>query len=100
MKPTGAPRTAQYVRPARSIPARVGPGSEQDAYVRLSQLAREKHRLHGEQELWQRKLDRITKRLTEIDSQMDWVRRQVPEMQEEERSRFPGRLWQEIEFPY
>lgn len=82
------------------MPARAGPGSEPDGYVRLSQLASEKHRLLGEQELWQRKLERITKRLTEIDLHMDRLRRQVSEIHDEQGSRSPARLWREIELPY
>lgn len=96
----GVPRTAHDIRTARSLPARAGPGSEQDAYVRLSQLASEKHRLVGEQELWQRKLERITKRSREIDSQMDRLRRQVSETHDEQGSRSPGRRWREFELPY
>ncbi len=96
----GVPRTVHDIRTARSLPARAGPGSEPDAYVRLSQLASEKHRLMGEQELWQRKLERITKRLREIDLHMDRLRRQVSEIHDEQGSRSPERLWREIELPY
>ena len=54
----------------------------------------------AEQELWQRKLGRITRRLTEIDSQMERLNRQVPSAHDEQKPRPPRRLWQEFEFPY
>jgi chaperonin cofactor prefoldin len=82
------------------MPSRVGAGHDRDAYARLGQLAIQKHRLREEHELWQRKLARISRRLAEIDSQTDRLRRQVAEMRGEQRQRFPGRPWREIEFPY
>ena len=66
----GAPRSVADARTARSLPPRAGAGAVPDAYAKLTQLAREKQRLLGEQDLWQRKLARITTRLAEIDHQM------------------------------
>jgi len=100
MRPAGVPRTVQDVRTARSLPGRVAPGGEQDDYARLSQLAREKRRLLAEQELWQRKLERITTRLTEIDSQTGRLSRHMPPVHDGQPPRPPRQLWQEIEFPY
>ncbi len=96
-----AVRTVQDVRTARSLPGRITPGrSAQDAYARLSQLARERRQILAEQELWQRKLGRISKRLAEIDAQMESLNRHVPPAYDEQMPRPPRRLWQEIEFPY
>lgn len=53
-----------------------------------------------EQELWPRKLGRITRRLTDIDSQLERLNRQVPSAHDEQNLRPPRRLWQEFEFPY
>ena len=82
------------------MPGGARPGREQGAYARPGQLARERYHLLEEQELWQRKLGRITRRLTEIDSQMERLNRQVPSAHDEQKPRPPRRLWQEIEFPY
>ena len=91
----GTLRTVQDARTARSLPARLGPGGDHDAYAQLAQLAREKHRLRGERELWQRKLDRITRRLTEIDTQMQRLERHTHQPTPP-----PHPHWREIEFPY
>jgi hypothetical protein len=72
------PRTVTDTRTTRSLPARPGPASEQDTYALLTQLAREKQRLLGEQDLWQRKLQRITARLAEIDSHTQRLRQHTP----------------------
>jgi hypothetical protein len=88
------------VRTVNSTAARAGPVGEREAYTRLTQLVSEKHRLTEEQELWQRKVERITRRLTEIDRQMDLMQRHVAEINGEQGSRSPGRAWREIELPY
>lgn len=87
------PRTVTDTRTARSLPARPGPASEQDAYALLTQLAREKQRLLGEQDLWRRKLQRITARLAEIDSRTQRLHRQAPRHN-------PPTHWKETEFQY
>jgi hypothetical protein len=94
------PRAVRDIRTASSMPGGARPGREQGAYARPGQLARERYHLLEEQELWQRKLGRITRRLTEIDSQMERLNRQVPSAHDEQKPRPPRRLWQEIEFPY
>jgi hypothetical protein len=100
MRPAAAPRTVQDVRTARSLPARATAGSEHDAYARLSQLARERRRLLEEQALWQRKLERITRRLAEIGAQTERLNRQPPPAGHDQAPRPGGAPWQEIEFPY
>jgi len=100
MRPVGAPRTVHDVRSARSLQGRAGRGDEQDAYARLGQLAREKQRLLAEQELWQRKLQRTIKRLTEIASQMELLGRRVPPARQEQMPRPSRRPPQEIEYPH
>jgi hypothetical protein len=101
MRVAGVPRTVADVRTARSMPARPGPGGEQDAYAVLGQLARERRRLRQEQDLWQRKLERIATRLAEIDAQAGRLSRLVPPVHDAAPPR-PSRQhhWQEIEFPY
>ena len=100
MRLAGVPRTVADVRTARSMPARSGPGGEQDAYAVLGQLARERRRLLQEQELWQRKLERITRRLAEIDAQAGRLSRLVPPAHDRQAPRPRRQRWQEIEFPY
>jgi hypothetical protein len=100
MRNASVPRTMPDVRTARSLPAGIGARCERDSYVQLSQLARERHRLLAEREIWRRRLDRITRRLTEVDSQMGQLRAQVRQMRDGQRSRSPRRRGQEIEFPY
>jgi hypothetical protein len=65
-------------RTVQSLPVRVGPGGEREVYAQLAQLARERQRLAGEQDLWQRKLERITRRLAEIDSQIQRLDHHTP----------------------
>lgn len=86
-------------RTPRSRTAR-GAVGEREAYTRLSQLVSEKRRLTEERELWQRKVERITRRLTEIDLQMDQMQRHVAALHGAHGSRSPGRAWREIELPY
>jgi hypothetical protein len=64
-------------------------------YAQLAQLARERQRLAGEQNLWQRKLERITRRLAEIDSQIQHLDRHTPHT-----SPPPTRPHHQTEFPY
>lgn len=90
MRPQRVPRAVRDIRTAPSMPGGAWRG----------QLARERYHLLEEQELWQRKLGRITRRLTEIDSQMKRLNRQVPSAHDQQKPRPPRRLWQEIEFPY
>jgi hypothetical protein len=82
-------------RTVQSLPVRVGPGGEREVYARLAQLARERQRLAGEQDLWQRKLERITRRLAEIDSQIQHLDRHTPHT-----SPPPTRPHHQTEFPY
>lgn len=96
----GIPRTVHDVRTVRRTAARAGPVGEREAYTRLSQLASEKRRLTEERELWERKVERITRRLTEIDRQMDRMQRHIAEINGEQGLRSPGRAWREIELPY
>jgi septal ring factor EnvC (AmiA/AmiB activator) len=98
MSITRVPRTAQDIRPSRSVPARAGRDSEQASYARLSQLAKEKHHLLGEQEVWQRKLERITKRLGEIDEQMNALRKQVIAFRGELGEHLPGGVAREVRY--
>ena len=90
MSVTRMPRTAQDIRPSRSVPARAGRDTEQACYVRLSQLAKEKHHLLGEQQVWQRKLERIAKRLGEIDEQMNALRKRVIAFRSDPGEHLPG----------
>jgi hypothetical protein len=76
--PAGVLRGVADARTARSLPVRVGPGGEREVYAQLAQLARERQRLAGEHDLWQRKLTRITRRLTEIDSQIQRLNHPTP----------------------
>jgi uncharacterized membrane protein YccC len=94
--PAGSLRGVADARTARSLPVRVGPGGEPDVYARLTQLARERQRLAGEQDLWQRKLERIARRLAEIDTQIQ--RLQSRTGQPDPAS--PRPPWREVEFPY
>lgn len=80
--------------------ARAGPVGEREAYTRLGQLAGEKRRLMEERDLGQRRIERITRRLTEIDRQANRMQRHVGELHGEQGSRPPGRAWREIELPY
>jgi hypothetical protein len=102
MSITRVPRTAQDIRPSRGVPTRAGLDSEQASYARLSQLAKERHHLLGEQKVWQRKLERIAKRLAEIDEQMNALRQRVMPAPSEPGNAypgvFPGRLSTEGEF--
>jgi chromosome segregation ATPase len=98
MSITRVPRTAQDIRPSRSVPARAGRDSEQASYARLSQLAKEKHHLLGEQEVWQRKLERITKRLCEIDEQMNALRERVIAFRSELGEHLPRGAPREIQY--
>ena len=100
MRPRRVPHVGQDIGTAPSMPGGAWPGRGRGAYARPGQLARERYHLLEEQELWQRKLGRVTRRLTEIDSQMKRLDRQVPSAHDEQKSRPPRRLWQEIEFPY
>ena len=100
MRLAGVPRTVQDVRTARSIQARSGAGGEQDAYAVLGQLAREKRRLLQEQELWQRKLERITRRLAEIDAQAGRLSRAMPPVHGRQAPRPSRPRRHEVEFPY
>ena len=90
MSITRVPRTAQDIRPSRRVPARAGRDTEQASYVRLSQLAKEKHHLLGEQQVWQRKLERIAKRLREIDEQMIALRKRVVAFRSDPEEHLPG----------
>jgi hypothetical protein len=99
MRPTGLPRTIQDARTFRSLPRLNSASDESGGYTRLAQLAREKSRLLEEQLLWQRKLDRIRRRLAEIAVQTDQLSR--PAALGGGRAASTGeRLWHEIEFPY
>lgn len=100
MRLTGVPRTVADVRTVRSMPARSGPGGEQDAYAALGQLAREKRRLLAEQELWQRKLERITRRLAEIDAQAGRLSRPLPPVHDRPPPRPSRQRRPQFEFPY
>ena len=92
----GALRSVADARTARSLPVRAGSGGEPDVHARLTQLARERQRLAGEQDLWRRKLEGNTRRLGGIDSQVQRRGRQAPPP-----GPAPARpRWREIEFPY
>ena len=92
------PRTAQDIRPSRSVPGTGRWDSEQASYARLSQLAKERHHLLGEQEVWQRKLERIAKRLREIDEQMNTLRKQVIALRGDRGEHLPGGVAREIQY--
>lgn len=94
------PRTVHDIRTARSIPARVSSASEQEAYARLSLLATEKHRLMDERKIWERKLERIEKRVREIDQQMDQLGHQVSEINKQGVASSSRALWHEVELSY
>ena len=76
MKPV---RTAQDIRSAPRRSACPGPVTEQWAYGLLTGLAREKQRLIGQQESWQRRLGQVTARLAEIEAQAQRLHRRLPE---------------------
>jgi hypothetical protein len=94
------PRTVQDIRAMRSMPTGAGPASEPDTYAKLSQLARERQHLLAEQQLWQRKLQRIASRLAEVDAQMLRLRRDVPEARAARQPAPPGQAYREMEFRY
>jgi hypothetical protein len=72
-------RTAQDIRSAPRRSACRGPVTEQWAYGLLTGLAREKQRLIGQQESWQRRLGQVNRRLAEIEAQVQRLHRQLPE---------------------
>ena len=72
-------RTAQDIRSAPRRSACQGPVTEQWAYGLLTGLARERQRLLGQQESWQRRLRQVTGRLAEIDAQAQRLHRQLPQ---------------------
>ncbi len=78
MRHISALRTAQDSRTARSLPVRLRRGSDQETFARLTELTRERARLLGERDVWQRKLERISRRLAEIDAQVAKVSRLIP----------------------
>lgn len=76
MKPV---RTAQDIRSVPRRSACQGPVTEQWAYGLLTGLARERQRLIGQQESWQRRLRQVTRRLAEIEAQAQRLHRQLPQ---------------------
>jgi hypothetical protein len=72
-------RTLQDIRGAVTVPTCPGPATELKTYSRLTVLARERQRLIGQQESWQRRLRQITGRLTEIDAESERLRERLPE---------------------
>lgn len=72
-------RTAQDIRSAPRRSPCPGMVTEQWAYGLLTGLARERQRLLGQQQSWQRRLRQVTRRLTEIDAQAQRLHRQLPE---------------------
>jgi len=94
------PRAMHDLRGAASRPTRAGPLTEQKAYAALTGLAWERQRLLGQQESWQLRLSRITKRLAEIDVQVQRLRAQLPQTARGARPPLRRRSSAEIEFRY
>lgn len=94
-------RTVHDIRTVRNIPSvRAGRDTEPALYVRMSRLASEKERLQGEYDNWQRKIEQITKRLGDIDAELDQSSRQLSSIPAEQGSRSAKRLWREIDLRY
>jgi len=77
MKPL---RTAQDIHRAPRTSACLRSAAEPGVYALLSGLARERQRLLGQQQSWQRKLTWITRRLAEIDVETGRLHGKLPQM--------------------
>lgn len=93
------PRTMHDIRTLRSVPSRAAPSNEGAMFLQLHRLASEKLRLEREVELWLRKKERIEKRLSEIEHQMESMRR-ASHTYVESRVSQPKRGWREVTLEY
>ncbi len=93
-------KTMHDVRSLRSVATRAIPTSEGAVFLQLHRLASEKLRLEREVELWQRKKDRIEKRLAEIEQQMEGLRDVCPSITVESRINSPKSTWRQVTLEY
>ena len=88
------------VRTLRSVATRATPASDGAIFLQLHRLAGEKFRLEREAELWLRKKERIETRLSEIEQQMEKLRRLSPTLTVESTVTRPGKAWREVALEY
>lgn len=93
-------RTIHDIRGGGSRSARPGPLTEPAAYATLTQLARERQRLLSQQESSRLRLGRISKRLAEIDGQVQRLSSQLPQIADKAGRPRRRRPVTEIEFRY
>ncbi|MDO8673301.1 MAG: hypothetical protein Q7O66_17990 [Dehalococcoidia bacterium] len=96
----GELRTMHDIRTLRSVVTRAAPPDEGAAYLHLHRLATEKLRLEKEVEIWQRKQERIEKRLTEIEQQMANIRPGTGNITVESKINRPQRTLRQIALEY
>ncbi|MBI4306771.1 MAG: hypothetical protein HY678_10675 [Chloroflexi bacterium] len=94
------PKTMHDIRSIRSVATRAVPTSEGAVFLQLHRLASEKLRIEREVELWQRKKDRIEKRLIEIEHQMENLRTLSPSLTVEEKINKPRAAWRHVTLEY
>ncbi|MBI4317320.1 MAG: hypothetical protein HY675_02425 [Chloroflexi bacterium] len=94
------PKTMHDIRSLRSVATRAIPTSEGAVFLQLHRLASEKLRLEREVELWQRKKDRIEKRLIELEQQMENLRAFAPSLIVEEKVNRPRTAWRQVTLEY
>ena len=66
-------RTFRDIKTIRSVKKNRGPLKPEAVFLEMHSLAQEKHRLEREEEIWQTKVDQISRRLREIEHQMRWL---------------------------
>ena len=93
-------RTMHDIRSLRSVTTRSLPLSESAVFLQLHRLASDKLRLEHEVELWLRKKERLEKRMTEIEQQMDNLRRTSPGVTVESRASAPQRPYRQVTLEY
>ena len=94
-------KTMHDVRSLRSVAARATPASEGAVFLQLHRLATEKLRLEREAEQWLRKKERLEKRLSEIEGQMEHLRQACPPgIAVESRLNSPRKAWRPVTLEY
>ncbi|MBI2863116.1 MAG: hypothetical protein HYX94_00950 [Chloroflexi bacterium] len=93
-------RTMHDIRTLRSVVTRAVPASEGAVFLQLHRLASEKLRLERQVEIWQRKQERIEKRLTEIEQQMENLRHSDRSVTVESKINRPKKALRQITLEY
>lgn len=76
------PRGMSDVRSIRSVGTSSVPRGQPAALLQMHRLATEKHRLEHEMDMWARKREQIERRLTEIEQQLDALRKTAVQIEE------------------